>query len=115
MPKGMFADSTPHDEWRQHNFAAKYFRAYCILLGKDGFLFNNEAPVQVKKVLHDAKGPGFAFASGDATGKWIWHDMIGQLDSASIDIVCSAPITGCAYELRDATATNGSASFTQDA
>ena len=113
--KGMFTDSGPTDEWWQHNGAAKYFRYTLEGTEKGGFKFHNTDFVKVKKVIHAPKGPHFEFAPGEPCTKWIWHEMIGQLDDKSIDIVCHAPLEKCEFALRASNGPHGSAPFTKDA
>ena len=69
----------------------------------------------MKKVIHAPKGPHFEFAPGEPCTKWIWHEMIGQLDDKSIDIVCHAPLEKCEFALRASNGPHGSAPFTKDA
>ena len=95
--KALFAERRAHDIFKQHNGAAKWFRQVCIDGGHDVLAFDNTSAVAVKKV-HHYKGMNFEFLDEDVL--WIWHEMIGQLDHASIDKVCKSPLVQCDFALR---------------
>ena len=95
--KALFAERRTHDTFKQHNGAAKWFRQVCIDGGRDVLVFEDTSAVAVKKV-HHYKGMNFKFLDEDV--HWIWHEMIGQLDNASIDKVCKSPLVQCDFALR---------------
>ena len=95
--KELFAERRARDTFKQHNGAAKWFRQVCTDGGHDFIVLNNTSAVAVKKVYH-YKGMNFKFLDEDMP--WIWHEMIGQLDHASIDKVCTSPLLQCDFAFR---------------
>ena len=95
--KALFAERRAHDIFRQRNGAAKWFRQFCTDGGHDFIVLDDTSAVAVKKV-HHYKGMGFEFL--DEEVHWIWHEMIGRLDHASIDKVCKSPLVQCDFAFR---------------
>ena len=96
--KNLFAETPPHDSYKQHNAAAKWFRHLCREGGHSCLRMENASAVAVKPVQH-TKGTAYEFLMAE-DAHWIWHEMIGQLDDASIDVVCSRPLERCEFAFR---------------
>lgn len=99
--KGLFAETRPHDMFKQHNAAAKWFRHFCVQGGHTRITLETSSAVAVKKVFHTL-GTSYKFLM-DVDAHWIWHEMIGHLTDKSIDKVCSAPLVSCDFQLRGET------------
>ena len=96
--KNLFAETPPHDSYKQHNAAAKWFRHLCREGGTSWLGMENASAVAVKPVQH-TKGTAYELLMAE-DAHWIWHEMIGQLDDASIDVVCSRPLERCEFAFR---------------
>ena len=96
--KELFAETRPHDTYKQHNAAAKWFRHVCLEGDHSCLEMLNASAVAVKPVQH-TQGTSYEFLM-DEDAHWIWHEMIGQLEDASIDLVCSVPLVRCEFAFR---------------
>ena len=95
--KALFAERRAHNTFKQHNGAAKWLRKVLDDGGHHFLVLENASAVAVKNVIHH-KGMQFGFL--DEEVHWIWHEMIGQLDDASIDEVCKSPLVQCDFAFR---------------
>ena len=76
------AYTTFSDSCTQHNAAAKWLREYCTRNSILGVELPTHASVEVRDVVRDAHGSGFAF--GEHKRQWHWHAPIAQLDAESL-------------------------------
>ena len=93
--------------WKQHNEALKYFRH---LLEFDDpsqspcWEFDASTPAAVAVIHHAAKGMTWDIL--DEWTEWSWHEMIAQLDEASMEEVVTGPsgrsrgLVGCSFAIR---------------
>ena len=96
--KELFAVTRPHGTYQQHNAAAKWLREVCNQGNHSCLEMSNDSAVAVKPVQH-SQGIEYEFLL-DKEAHWTWHEMIGQLEDASIDLVCSVPLVRCQFALR---------------
>ena len=96
--KELFAVTRPHGTYQQHNAAAKWLREICNQGNHSCLEMSNDSAVAVKPVQH-TQGTSYGFLM-DEDAPWIWHEMIGQLEDASIDLVCSVPLVRCHFAFR---------------
>ena len=96
--KELFAVTRPHGTYQQHNAAAKWLREVCNQGNHSCLEMSNDSAVAVKPVQH-TQGTSYEFLM-DKDAHWTWHEMIGQLEDASIDLVCSVPLVRCHFALR---------------
>ena len=95
--------------YKQHNAALKYFRAKQENPDDPGASphldFPPEGPTAVAVIKHADKGMAWEFSQDEWT-EWFWHEMIAQLDDASMRTVVTGPdgrsrgLTGCSFVIR---------------
>ena len=94
--------------WKQHNAALKFFRAEVELqddpMQSPSLQFHVSTPTAVAVIKHAPKGMTWEFS--DEWTTWSWHEMIAQLDEASMEEVVTGPsgrsrgLVGCSFAIR---------------
>ena len=94
--------------YKQHNAALKFFRAEVELqddpMQSPSLQFHVSTPTAVAVIKHAPKGMTWEFS--DEWTTWSWHEMIAQLDEASMEEVVTGPsgrsrgLVGCSFAIR---------------
>ena len=94
--------------YKQHNAALKFFRAELELqddpMQSPSLQFHVSTPTAVAVIKHAPKGMTWEFS--DEWTTWSWHEMIAQLDEASMEEVVTGPsgrsrgLVGCSFAIR---------------
>ena len=96
------------DTYKQHNAALKFFRGQQELqddpMQSPCLQFHVSTPAAVAVINHASKGMTWEFT--DERTQWSWHEMIAQLDEASMEEVVNGPalrsrgLVGCSFAIR---------------
>ena len=94
--------------YKQHNAALKFFRGQQELqddpMQSPCLQFHVSTPAAVAVINHAAKGMTWEFS--DEMTEWSWHEMVAQLDEASMEEVVTGPegrsggLVGCSFAIR---------------
>ena len=94
--------------YKQHNAALKFFRGQQELqddpMQSPCLQFHVSTPTAVAAIKHASKGMTWEFS--DERTEWSWHEMIAQLDEASMEEVVNGPafrsrgLVGCSFAIR---------------
>jgi len=103
---------------RQNNAALKWFRKLCERGGDDeGFTLSNSHVAAVAAIVHPAD-VGYYFVEDDVR-EWSWHEMVAQLDRASLEKVVhdgdrNRGLVGCEFRPRRNSSDHGPQSRLRD-
>ena len=96
------------DTYKQHNAALKWFRGQQELqddpMQSPCLQFHVSTPTAVAVINHASKGMTWEFT--DERTQWSWHELVAQLDEASMEEVVNGPafrsrgLVGCSFAIR---------------
>ena len=105
-------------QWRQHNAALNWFRTRCEREGPyEGFALENSHVAAVAAIVHP-RGEEYHFVEDDLH-EWSWHEMVAQLDRASLEKVVqdgdpTRGLVGCEFRPRRNSSDHGPQSRLRD-